>query len=372
MILPTGWELLPNFGAEEQRDALWVDPRHDRLGILWSLLFHPPSRLIGPEEAGAEQVSPFLANTQDPLARSTDRAAGAAWFACERTFARWQGEGRAIDGPGLATVLPLHDKGMPIGQGAEDDPLGDLARVFSSDDLLHEGGESFLRELHRVITHWPTWAHADWTLKPRLGSSGRGRVAGQGLLIDTPILRGSIPRLAQQGGVILEPFIRERVDLSVQIDIPGDSNLPIHVLGSLAPISTLSGSYLGHRGIWRGTESESGDAHDQPLRQRALRLAEHARQNGFHGPAGVDAFLYQHAGRTCLHICEFNARWTVGHVVHGIARRLAHPAAHWLEPADAFEFRLTPLDHIDARTTIALTERHAEPTSTLTRYRPQG
>ncbi len=164
------------------------------------------------------------------------------------------------------------------------------------------------------------------------------------------------------GGFILQPFRRQRTDLSVQLDIPATPSRPVRVLGSLRPIVTTSGSYQGHRGLTGDDITSSDHPFDTLLREQAITLAERARDTGFFGPCGVDAFVYEHDGIPHLHLCEFNARWTVGHVVHGIVRRLTGKLDFL---PDGFEFRLDePFANTDGRS-IPLTSLNQGMAATL-------
>ncbi|MBY0588460.1 hypothetical protein K2X85_14895 [bacterium] len=299
---------------------------------------------------------------------STEQRAGAAWFASEQADAVWQQSSLTPFGPATAIVHSCHDKAFAWQRREGDDPLGELTRVFEPAELADP--DIFIEQANKAIGNWPAWAKRDWTLKPRFGSSGRGRVAGTDHTIDTSIIRRSLPRLTQQGGLLLEPFCRERTDLSVQLFIPAQTDQAIDVVGSLEGIVTKSGSYLGHRGIVRNKQAYADHPMEELLHQQAISLASHARQAGFWGPCGMDAFVYSHEGKDRLHICEFNARWTVGHVVHGLLRRCRRLNGEtWSTLRNGFEFRLDlpegathpgqiPLTMVGSRVTSAIFPRH--------------
>jgi hypothetical protein len=166
----------------------------------------------------------------------------------------------------------------------------------------------------------------------------------------------------EQGGFVLQPFCRERTDLSVQLDIPTNSDHPVRVIGSLRPIVTNSGSYQGHQGVARDGTTSSHHPFDPILREQATTLAQRARELGFFGACGIDAFVYEHDGMAQMHLCEFNARWTVGHVVHGIVRRLADKLDFISE---GFEFRLDESLADSDRRSIPLTSRNKDTAATL-------
>ena len=217
--------------------------------------------------------------------------------------------------------------------------------------------------LNARLRDWPEWTDRRFTLKPRQGSSGRGRVAGRDT-IESGQLAGALPRLAARGGAIFEPWLDREADFSVIVDVPESSQaetLPL-LVGSLEMLASESGVYRGHCGeLDHRGRIFSGDPDDEALRAGAAAVAGLARSRGYFGPCGVDAFRYrEHEGaRPQLRgAVEFNARPTMGLVAIGLVRRaLARVRAPLeLEPGDRRAFALIQLDLHRGETVAALRE----------------
>lgn len=342
-----GVSLIPNLGAEEGpgwRDAA-RQPRVQQMAWLWWCLFASGSRFVGvqgcPEGTSAgwpaalgpapdAPVFPWLAELGECV----------AWLATEE--ARSLTSSRFPEAaPDPAVVARVHDKAFALKvsdeAGLTPPALRGLVHVFDTRDL-HEP-DRFFRRLEEIVTSWPAWTGARFTLKPRFGSSGRGRVGGGRETLDSASLRGALPRLAERGGAVLEPWLARRQDLATPMRVTASGG--IHVLGSLRPWTTPAGGLLGHRGSVdsRGrivSESEF----DEPAREAAVETARAAAQQGFRGPCGVDAFSYatpDGLGSEAVAlrpVVELNARFTAGLVAIGVVRR-ALPAvrtAIGLEP----------------------------------------
>jgi hypothetical protein len=147
-------------------------------------------------------------------------------------------------------------------------------------------------------------------------------VAGTAGRVDQPSLRGALPRLADRGGALLEPWLERTVDLSTQLWVAPQS--PILLLGTLRQLVTPSGLVWGYRG---GVDSRgrvfSENPYEEAIREAATGVASAAREQGFRGPCGVDSFAFrQGEDRIALRpVVEFNARFTLGTVVLGMVRR---------------------------------------------------
>jgi hypothetical protein len=359
------WILLPNFGAEEQPPPNLTDPLYERLALLWSLLFAPKVEWIDPPKPHSETLCDALAHSSDPLSLTTDHPILTPWLHTPAAHQRALHLNLPIFGPQPTIVESCHDKAFVVRHLSSDDPFSGIAQIFHPDQFVDT--DHFIEQVQRDLSQWPSWATQDWTIKPRFGSSGRGRLPGTGTRVDPLVIKNNLPRLIRQGGVILEPFVRDRQDISVQLNIPSDPNLPIAVLGSLSPIVTTSGSFLGHRGIIHNHQAHSSHLFDNLLRQRSLHLAQIARDAGYWGPCGIDAFSFFHQQQPHLHLCEFNARWTVGHLLHGIIRRLSHlPISDHARLETGFEFRLDATDPCNLPSSIPLTQSNDRVTSAIT------
>ena len=160
--------------------------------------------------------------------------------------------------------------------------------------------------------------------------------------------RRALPRLHRQGGAVLEPWLDREQDLSAQLHVAPDG--AITLLATLEQQMSPSGVYRGHRGrLDHRLRISSGSAHDAELLEAATALGRAAHAEGFHGPCGVDAFVFRGPrGSELRPAVELNARFTTGTVLAGLLRRArseieAHVAA---PPGETrrFAFGLSPPD----------------------------
>lgn len=333
-------ELLPNLGAEEGDDwrAFKEEPLARVAADLWTHLFSRSARVrypagspkapwrsercedLWPAALGPmpeEPVFPWLEESDQPTAwlntNSLDAAATSAL-------------GQGLSGPSAERIAATHDKAFAVETARElglvSRALAPLIHVFDGEAL--RSPDALILKLDELLSDWPEWTGKKFTLKPRLGSSGRGRVAGS-QSAETKSIRGALPRLADRGGAIFEPWLARLTDLSVVLHIPSpvsSGTLPT-VLGSLEMLATASGVFRGHCGEFdsRG-RIFSGHRDDETLRADAATVAERASNHGFFGPCGLDAFSYLESDREALRgLVEFNARATMGLVTIGLVRR---------------------------------------------------
>jgi hypothetical protein len=314
--------LLANIGAEEGAD--WrrraEAPPLRALARLWRGLFEPPD-LDGLPAPEAGPAFDWLPGPE----------AAAAWLVTEEAEREAERAGRALWGAPASTVRAVHDKAFALAvaerEGLTPEPLRGLAAAFAPEDLADPAAAT--AALAERLRAWPAWARRSFTLKPRFGSSGRGRVAGSDGQADTASIRGALPRLAACGGAVLEPWLERREDLSAQLWLAPDGGL--RVVGTSRPQLAASGLYRGQRGTLdpRGRVG-SGSRHDEALREAAARVARAAHAAGFHGACGLDAFAFAlppAGGEALRPVVEWNARFTVGHVAIGWARRARARAA---------------------------------------------
>lgn len=319
--------LLPNLGGEEGPGwrALADDPAVRAVATLWSLLFAPGAELLYPENlhpAWPEGLGP-----------APDGAAFAWLEACEGVVPWLPTQdaakdlrlaGRTLSGCPPDLALAVHDKGFALAVAETErllpPPLRGLIQVFEPEELLE--ADSAIARIEGVRGEWPAWARRAFVLKPRLATSGRGRVAGTEGRADTPSLRGALPRLARRGGALLEPWLERISDLSVQFHI--DRSAGVTVLASLEQELTTAGQFVGHRGeVDSRGRIFSGHAVEEELRESAAQVAVAAAARGFFGPCGVDAFVFRGPdGEAVLRpVVELNARFTTGTITAGLIRR---------------------------------------------------
>lgn len=309
--------LIANLGAEEQARGD-PPPAAAEAASLWRLLFGRDARQrpwpadLGEEPEGA--AFPWL-----------EGAGAFAWLVTEEARSAAARAGRELAGPEPALVRRVHDKAFAQeaarGAGFVPPCLREAVGVLSPEELADPGAA--VRSLEERLAAWPAWLREHGktraTLKPRLGSSGRGRVAFESA--GDPALPGAFARLRCQGGAILEPWLERRSDLSVQLHVDADGLL---LLGTLEQHVSAAGVPRGLSGtLDRRGRVTSGTRWDEALREAAVAVAGAARETGFRGPCGVDAFVFSGPGGEpeLRPVVELNARFTLGTVAVGLARR---------------------------------------------------
>jgi hypothetical protein len=308
--------LRPNVGAEESADPQVAAAR--AVGHLWRLLFPADSAWPEPE---AEAWPDILASPDDAAFAWLPESGLCAWWNDAASAASARRDGLALYGADPAVVARVHDKAFSmrvcdaerIGPGW----LRERLRAFDPGDLSDVA--RFREALRRELAAWPDELARTATLKPRLGTSGRGRVRAHDP--DAPELAGALPRLAARGGALLEPWLERIADYSVQLHVARDGTLTL--LGTLALCVSPSGVYRGHRGELdhRGRGVSGADLDDR-LIEAASEIARAAHTEGYFGPCGVDSFVFRHRGEDVLRpVVELNARFTTGTVLLGILRR---------------------------------------------------
>jgi uncharacterized ferritin-like protein (DUF455 family) len=313
-----GLTLLANLGAEEGAGAsrARTAPQPRALAELWRALWEEPLAF------------PWL-----------PRAGVAAWWNDAEAEQLARNGGTALFGAPASVARRVHDKAFAwraaCEAGLQPAPLQRVVAVLEPEEL-RAGGAA--RAIEARVAEWPAWARRSFVLKPRLGTSGRGRaIGGEGR--DTR-WHGALARLAERGGALLEPWLARTWDASVQLYVTPDG--AAEVLATLEQLVTPAGVARGHRGVIAadGTAS-SGLAADAALRTAALRVARAAAEAGYRGPCGVDSFGYRdpESGAECVRaVVELNARFTLGTVALGHLRRALRDGAP--PPPARFAFAL--------------------------------
>jgi hypothetical protein len=370
--------LLPNLGAEEGEDwrAYTRQPATRVAARLWSHLFSRHARLLTPGIDGRDPDKPTVECRAEDLwpgqLGEAPNDPAYPWIESPGSIVPWfmsptiagsveTGDALRFVGPDPEIVARVHDKAFAVEASRALDlvpkELSSLIEVLEASDLAEP--DRVVAKLSMLLDRWPAWTQRRFTLKPRSGVSGRGRVAGVGQ-VDTEALRGALPRLASRGGAIFEPWLDRCTDLSVCLHLPGrdaPDALPT-LLGSLEMLATPSGVYRGHCGeIDNRGRVFSGHREDENLRSGAASLGAEARRAGFFGACGVDAFTFvtqtdstegmEGTGQEILRpAVEFNARATMGLVALGLMRRVLPARKHELElaPGDRRGFLLGLLE----------------------------
>ena len=314
-----------NVGAEESEGGA-LPPAARNVARLFALLFPAAAREI-PIGAQTSAVAGWPRALGAP-------APGAAFDWLEDSPAHaWLVTGKARDsltdaGCPLASPTPeavrrVHDKAFTRRQAAlhrlEPACLQGLSAVLEPEELLD--ADALIASLRARLEAWPAWTEGRFALKPRISTSGRGRVAGDRAELDAPSLRNALPRLARRGGAVLEPWLTREQDLSAQFFVAPDGS--IRLVSSFEQWVGRSGVYRGHLGTFDArTRITSGSRYEAALLESGMLLANAAHAEGFHGPCGVDAFSFQGPQGLEFHSCvEFNARFTMGTLAAGLLRR---------------------------------------------------
>lgn len=352
--------LLPNLGAEEGPgwERMLRAPRVATAAWLFGQLF-PADVRLPPEYFGQSSedgpTDGALEARRAAFGWLEERRGCIAWLADADARQRAASAGSSFEGPAPDVVADVNDKAFAL---AEAEAAGFVPRslrgtsVAFEPDALTDADEAHAR-ITAAVASWPAFAREAFTLKPRHGTSGRGRLDVEGAL-DAGALRSALPGLASRGGAILEPWLEREVDLSAQLHLAaaGDSQAGgVVLLGTLEQRVSRRGTFLGHRGeIDSRGRVFSGLPDDEDLREAAAAVAGAALRRGYTGPCGVDGFVFRwqdESGewrRTLRPVVELNGRFTMGTVTLGLVRRHTDRIreAQGLRPGDrrAFDLQL--------------------------------
>jgi len=361
--------LFPNVAAEEgdARDDRRSDPWRSAVAGLWRRLFAAETRWL----EGVEIPADFAAATEERavFAWLEADAALTAWLNTDSALERAGAAGCRLTGATPAVVRRVHDKAFAFEAAREAGllpaELAETIAVFDPERLRDP--DAGVAAISAALDRWPAWARERFTLKPRFGSSGRGRAAGRDGRADEPALRRALPRLAERGGAMLEPWLDRSEDLSASLWLGEDGAL--HLLGTSEQLLAPSGLYRGQRGsVDSKGRVTSGSERDEALREAAVAVAGRAAREGFFGPCGLDAFEFRTAEGAAVFrpVVEWNARFTLGTVVIGLLKRARRRIRSHFSPHPeqrlAFHFALdAPAGGWPASDSSLFVLRYAEP-----------
>ncbi|MGH0034924.1 MAG: hypothetical protein ACQGVK_07840 [Myxococcota bacterium] len=332
-------KLFPNLGGEE--GSRWREmasqPRVAQMARLWRCLFREGSGWTGlapiPEAPTGDWPTDLGPPPSEPAFAWLDALGETVpWLATAESREGMEDPASAA-APSVEAVARTHDKAFAASfaerEGYTPRPLRGLVEAYAPSELADP--EPWIARLRTSLSTWPAWTGGRFILKPRFGSSARGRVAGRADALDPEVLGGALPRLVAQGGAVLEPWLERREDLATCLRIAPDG--AVEVVGSLRSMTSGSGALQGHRG---GVDSRgrifSESDFEEPCREAAAALAHAAAEAGLRGPCGVDALVFEWTDaddapepprqrRTLRPVVELNARFTAGLVSLGLVRR---------------------------------------------------
>ncbi|MCP5045146.1 MAG: ferritin-like domain-containing protein [bacterium] len=350
---PKGSPLLyPNLGGEELpgKGGVVMTSATTPTLRLWRLLFGPGARFLpalAQKEAGdvASKLNiPWWPQALGPPASTPafswlEGCEGIVpWIATARLSLHPSLDHERISSPAAGIVARVHDKAFALAVSRDENLLPEgLRELFLVlDPQLLLSGDPAIEQMQAQVASWPGELGHNFTLKPRLGTSGRGRVPGVDGCVDSQAVRGALKRLAKRGGAVLEPWFKRKLDLSAQMHVSSDGQVTL--LGTMEQIVAPSGVYLGHRAEFdsRGRVF-SGGRYEEALREAGAIAGKRAFAEGFHGPCGIDAFTLDlpdadgNAAEVLRPIVEFNARFTMGTIAIGLVRRALDRAKEALE-----------------------------------------
>ena len=159
-----------------------------------------------------------------------------------------------------------------------------------------------------------------WVLKANFGMAARERLLGRGLSL-TPTQRSWLSRrLAADGAVFFEPWLRRRAEVGIQWTLPPRGQGEPKLEGITPLLCDAKGSYRGSEFSLDASVSREWQRAVEVCGQAATRL----QALGYFGPLGIDAAIYEEAaGATHVRpLQDINARYTMGRLALGFRRLL--------------------------------------------------
>ncbi|HTO52602.1 MAG TPA: hypothetical protein VMR50_04375 [Myxococcota bacterium] len=338
--------LFPNLGAEEGDGwrRMASHPRVRAAARLWAALFRPTPEF-------APGLSGALGRDGGSAAfELCDLRGLVPWLSTPEALALAREQGLPLAAAAPELVARVHDKAFALerarAEGLLPAELAKTAFALGPEEL--DAADTVQCRIEEEVARWPRELGEEFVLKPRFGTSGRGRLTGRDGRLDLESLRGNLPRFRERGGVVVEPWLERSADLSAQLWITPEREP--RLLGTLQQIVTPTGVPIGHTGRFEPDGAvRSGSPWDDELQRAAQALGRAAAAEGYTGPCGLDAFSYRAAdGRERFRaVVEWNARFTAGTSALGVLARARR--AGLLERARRFHVGIAPELALGAR-----------------------
>lgn len=235
------------------------------------------------------------------------------WGVTPNTLALAQKLGREASFPPLESVREVNDKRFSHLLETELGLALPYCRQIAS-----------LSELKSAISDCPH----DWVLKHPLGFSGRERALGKKGRLSESALGWSKRRLAAGWTLIFEPWVEDKVEMSLHFEIAASGH--VETLGHTFLRSDSSGVYRGNAVLpERPLPSEIRDA--------GRRIVERVAQRGYWGPVGIDAMTGRLGESEVKRpLTEINARFSFGRLTLALGALLPTGWAYrWWHPRAA-------------------------------------
>jgi len=179
------------------------------------------------------------------------------------------------------------------------------------------------------LRKWKESNSGEFLFKSEMSTSGRGhlRLPAE-LLNESATLEKLQKRLKTDGLLIVEPFLKKRIDFSTQIEILRDGK--VHFL---EPRFFQVDSQFQYLGACLGSFATHADYHEywnflqknkNEMEESLAKIVSVLKSENYYGPVGVDSMIYEtESGELQLApVIEVNVRYTMGRVAHEIERRL--------------------------------------------------
>ena len=164
-------------------------------------------------------------------------------------------------------------------------------------------------------------AEHGWVIKANYGMAARERLLGNGPMLNSAQQNWLSRRLATDGAVFFEPWLRRRAEVGIQWTLPPLSQGPPKLEG-LTPLLCDS------QGGYRGSEL-SLDTSIPREWQHSVEVCEQAAMQlqslGYFGPLGIDSAIYEDSAGNAIArpMQDVNARFTMGRLALGFRRLLS-------------------------------------------------